>query len=235
MSCYEDIYNDFPLRCAKLWREMRESPVAKELDVTFMLMAAAAGFATPWEQLKVQPGQGASHSEQHPAFHQYDQKTYVSSLKIINTELDRFLAGSHLFDTADFDQWLKGSTPRIGNILESVEMRILPAVDIRAVKVRQVIKILRNAIAHNNIHAFARSRRGHAPDQRISELTFFSEARDSKLDASAGYDVVSMPVDDFKNFLDAWFELLKISQPKGRQLRLVVADALEEEHERAAA
>jgi pyruvate,water dikinase len=32
MSFYADIYNDFPLRCGRLWAEMRESPVAKELD-----------------------------------------------------------------------------------------------------------------------------------------------------------------------------------------------------------
>ena len=235
MSCYENIYNDFPLRCARLWTGLRDSPLAKELDVTFMLMAAAAGFATPWEQLKIQAGQGPQHSGQHPAFNSYDEKAYKSSLKIVNAELDRPLLQSSLFRNGNFGEWIFGEVGRIGEILGAVEMRTLPKVDKSAIKARDIVKILRNAVAHNNIHAFTRKRRGAVQDQRISELTFFGEAKEKGTNGVVGYNVVSLPVEDFSNFLESWFALLKRSQPQGRQLRLVVADALAEDHDRIAA
>ena len=233
MSFYADIYNDFPLRCGRLWAEMRESPVAKELDVTFMLMAASAGFATAWEQLKIQPGQADCHSGRHPAFLGYKPDLYRRSLEIVNEELSKTLDHSSLFEKANFAHWFKGQVAGIGDIRETVEMRSMPTDNCSASKVRDVIKVLRNAIAHNNLHAFARNHMGLSPDNKISEITFFSEAK--KGTTVVGYDFISMPVADFKNFLDSWFALLKRSHSKGQHLHLVLADAISENNERFAA
>ena len=238
MSCYEDIYNDFPLRCARLWEGMRDSPLAKELDVTFMLMAAAGGFATPWEQLKFPPGEAAARSGGHPAFHQYDQKAYEKSVTVVSKELALRLPHSDLFRSAKLNEWSYGFVESIGPILEAVEMRTLPTAKMDEVTVREIVKILRNSIAHNNIYAFSRKRsNGSGPDQRISELAFFCEQVKycDKKKIVVGFDVVAMPVADFHGFLDAWFALLKRAQPRGKQLRLVVSDALAEPHERVAA
>ncbi|MEI8401902.1 MAG: hypothetical protein WCG12_13955 [Alcaligenaceae bacterium] len=108
MSFYADIYNDFPLRCGRLCAEKREPPLAKEFDVTFMLMAASAGFATAWEQLKIQPGQADCHSGRHPAFLGYKPDLYSRSLKIVNEELSKTLDLSSLFEKANFAHWFKG-------------------------------------------------------------------------------------------------------------------------------
>lgn len=235
MSFYENIYNDFPLRCAKLWKGMRDSPKAKEFDVTFMLMAAAAGFATPWEQLGIQPGQGEQRSAGHPAFHNHDQKAYKRSLSFVDAELNRHVPDGQLFGGSKLSEWSFGRVDAIGQILEVVEMRSLPKVDMHTIKGRRMVKLLRNAIAHNNIYAFSRERReGGVQDQRISELAFFSEAKDAS-NRCDGYNIVSMPVGDFAKFIDAWFALLERVRPEGTQLRLVVASALSEEHERVAA
>jgi hypothetical protein len=233
MSFYADIYNDLPLRCGRLWAEMRESPVAKELDVTFMLMAASAGFATAWEQLKIQPGQGDQHSGRHPAFFGYKPDMYRKSLEVVNKELNKTLGVSSLFERANFAHWLKGQVAEIGDIRDTVEMRSVASDNCSESKVRSVIKVLRNAIAHNNLYAFARNRMGLSPDNDISEITFFSEAKESN--TVLGYDFISMPVADFKNFLDSWFLLLKRSQSKSQHLHLVLADAISENNERFAA
>lgn len=238
MSCYEDIYNDFPLRCARLWEGMRDSPVAKELDVTFMLMAAAAGFATPWEQLKIQPGSAAQHSGGHPAFHRHDQKAYEKSLAVIVKVLDQRLHSSDLFRDAKLTDWSCGLVKSIDQILDAVEMHSFQKTDMGEARTRDIVKILRNAIAHNNIYAFSRkSREGGGQDQRISELAFFSEKVEFSEDVKIvqGFDVVAMPVGDFQGFLNGWFSLLKRAQPRGKQLRLVVTHALAEAHERVAA
>lgn len=231
MSFYIDIYNDFPLRCGRLWREMRDLPAAKELDVTFMLMAAAAGLATPWEHLK----EIQSRSLQHPAFNGLDRNSYKKSIKILDEEFNVALIDSRLFDKSDLADWYICCVPEIGNILGAVEARSMQTNAHNVRKVRDAIRVLRNALAHNNIHAFARNRKGERPDNKISEITFFSQVRGTGSDGMHGYNVISMPVADFANFLDSWFALLKRARPDGKQLRLVVADALLEEHERLAA
>ncbi len=237
MSCYENIYNDFPLRCAELWNGLRDLPIAKEFDVTFMLMAAAAGFATPWEQLRIQPGQ-QRRSADHPAFYGYDSRAYKRSLIVVDGELNRHVPNGELFGDANLSEWLYGKVDAIGDIRDVVEVRSLPFVDMHKITGRTIVRVLRNAIAHNNIYAFSRRRReGEGLDQRISDLVFFSEIKNMAAEnvSCVGYNIVSMPVFDFYKFIDAWFTLLRRVRPAGAQLRLVVADALAEQHERVAA
>jgi len=81
MSYYENIYNDLPLRCARLWKKMRKQAEEQELDVTFMLMTAAAGFAAPFEHLKIQSGQ-AKDNRNHPAFKDFDESHYKKVLSM---------------------------------------------------------------------------------------------------------------------------------------------------------
>lgn len=99
---------------------------------------------------------------------------------------------------------------------------------------RQIVKVLRNAIAHNNIYAFARRQSGV-----ISDLAFFGEVidrnggRDSKV--IDHYEVLSMSIDDFRAFLTAWFALLRTVSRSGARLKLVVSNAMEIDDERLAA
>ena len=234
MSCYEDIYNDFPLRCASVWENLAGAAAAQDLDVTFMLMVAAAGFATPWEHLKIQPGQ-AKDNKNHPAFLHFDEKPYQRSLSMVDKALKASFQDSPLFCYASAGKWFYGHAQTIGAIRQMAESHSPRQGKIEDLTARSVVKILRNAIAHNNLYAFARDK-----SKVISELAFFSEVVD-KSKGSGGakqvlhYEVLALPVDDFRQFLTAWFALLNRAQPHGKQLKLVVATALEGDGDRLAA
>jgi hypothetical protein len=233
MSYYENIYNDLPLRCARLWKKMRKQVEEQELDVTFMLMTAAAGFAAPFEHLKIQSGQ-AKDNRNHPAFKDFDESHYKKVLSIMEKAFSCPVEESSLFVGSRLDEWFYGKTDSIEEIKDLVETKFRAGEGVKRLKSRDVIKILRNAIAHNNIYAFNRN-----AASEIDELAFFSEIRKKNEETQKsevhGYEVLSMPAQGFGDFLDAWFALLKRSSPKAALLRLAVPIALKENDDQAAA
>ena len=230
MSCYVDIYNDFPLRCANLWRKFNDAAKAEDLDVTFMMMCAAGGFATPWEHLKIQAGQGKDNKN-HPAFFKYDERKYTRSLKVMGQALSGCVADSRLFHGIDLNHCFYTQAKSINLIRNLAESRPHSDLDLGSQCSRKVVKALRNAIAHNNIHAFSNKQHNV-----ISDLVFFSEVlvnRGSNI--IDHYEVLVFRVRDFESFLTAWFALLDSVDKSGRFLKLVVSEAMENDDERVAA
>ena len=230
MSCYDDIYNDFPLRCARLWRKFNDAAKAEDLDVTFMLMCGAGGFATPWEHLKVLAGQGKDNKN-HPAFFKYDEHRYTRSLRVMEKALSGCVANSPLFQNVDLNHCFYTHAKSIELIRDSAECRSSPDLDLGSQCSRQIATTLRNALAHNNIYAFSNNQ-----SNVISDLAFFSEmpvSRGSQI--IDHYKLLVMPVEDFRAFLTAWFNLLQVASPKGNYLKLIVSNALEIDDERVVA
>jgi hypothetical protein len=228
MSSYVDIYNDYPLRCAKLWEDFNASAEAKNLEVTFMLMCAAGGFATPYEHLRIQPGQ-AQERQGHPAFNNFDQKKYEHSLKKVHSALNVAMAECLLFNGLHFDRCYYGHAKAINEVRDMAECRQSGSPPLSGQSARKIVKALRNAIAHSNIFAFAGGR-----SEDITDLGFFSEVVDSKIrdkKVVIGYDVIVMPVQDFQAFLTSWFDLLRKVSPKGKHLKLIFSNALETDDE----
>lgn len=231
MSCFIDIYRDFPLRCARLWDRLNQSagPESEDLSVTTMLMVAAAGFATPYEQLKIQEGQ-AGDGMVHPAFDIAHKGDYRKTLRTINKAFDAEVRASRLFMNLDFRNWRLGYCTQFDRIRDEAEYGTAASGHFESQKSRQVVKILRNALAHNNICAFARA----APGQ-ISHLGFFSEdvvyVENQK--KSQGWHVLTTATDSFAGFLNNWFALLEADEI-GRKphLRLVLSKAFNPEDER---
>jgi hypothetical protein len=222
MSCYNDLYNDYPLRCGKIWEDFYDDAKNKKIDVTFMLMCAAGGFAMPWEHLKIQPGQAKDNSG-HPAFFNFDPKRYAESLKAINTVFDAHVSESSLFSQMAPSQCFYGSAKGIEFIRDMAESGKNSPLFSSTKKARDVLKVMRNAIAHNNIYAFSRQQ-----GNEITDLTFFSaeyiwENEIKKIDF---YHFVVMSVDDFQSFISAWFVLLRRLKTYGKPcLRLVISNA----------
>jgi hypothetical protein len=231
MSYYYDIYNDYPLRCARLWESFNNSAEAINLEVTFMLMCAAGGFVTPFEYLKIQPGQSKNNKD-HPAFFNYDEVKYSRSLQAMDKALECLTSNSSLFRDVQLDKCFYARCDSIGLIRDIAETHQPKNFSIQDQKARTLVKLLRNAIAHNNIYAFAR---GHKRD--ITELTFFCETASSKGGQKTviGYELLSMPVEEFRAFLNAWFSLLRQTDSKCYQLKLILANALKDEDERISA
>ena len=232
MSCYDDIYNDFPLRCAKLWRKFNDAAKAEDLDVTFMLMCAAGGFATPWEHLKILAGQGKVN-QNHPAFFNYDERKYARSLKVMEKALSGRVVDSPLFQGVGLDHCFYAHAKSIELIRDLAEYGTPSDLDLGSQGSRQIVKALRNAIAHNNIYAFSKKQQNV-----ISDLAFFSEvlvsqaSRDKVIDH---YEVLVFRVDDFRSFLTSWFALLDAADKSGRHLKLVISNAMENDDQRVAA
>jgi len=239
MSLYLDIYNDFPLRCAEVWRSTRAVAQSEGREVTLMLMAATAGLATPWEHLKIQPGQ-AKDNRDHPAFNGFRESAYKHALKTVESALSPIAAESRLFVGTNCVRWGYGHAANLGLIRNMVERGEPPILALPALRARDVVNLLRNALSHNNLYAF-----GGLGGSEISHLTFFQEhaTREVGVKVVNGYDVLSMPVGDMEAFLENWFAMLEevahanseTNRPLAATLKLVISQALEGDDARAAA
>ena len=91
MTMYRDIYQDLPSRVNAVWQRAKEAPKKENTDlrVTAMLMAAAAGFAMPFENLRYERAGNKSNWDDHPAFHGRRQAQYKTSLKACNEFLKK--------------------------------------------------------------------------------------------------------------------------------------------------
>lgn len=91
MTMYQDIYQDLPGRVHRVWQRTNtssNSDCTEDLSVTAMLMAAATGFAMPWESLKNVGSGNRNDWNNHPSFANGDQVHYQSILK----KCDKFLS-----------------------------------------------------------------------------------------------------------------------------------------------
>ena len=204
MTAYRNIYQDLPSRVNRVWQQLSalQAPSdGEDLSVTAMLMAATAGLAMPFDSLKELGAGGKKSWNDHPAFQGIHQAQYKKSL----TGCDVFL-----------------KTPVSGCVgLKSCELVL--CTDLKDIKktvehpdqahaslsnektsTRQALKILRNALAHNNIVDLP----GHG--RQIEKLVFFSKNNwCSSCQRMDGWHVLVISVTAFREFLDAWFEMLK--------------------------
>ncbi len=202
MTAYRDIYCDLPSRVHEVWQRTQavDANDVEDRSVTAMLMAAAAGLAMPFENLKDVGIGNADKWKDHPAFQATDRAEYQKTLKAC-------------------DQFLQQSIQACRGLQNSLLLQCKELKDIRAAsesgegdssfnlakhKVRFAVKILRNALAHNNIFGI---RDGQG---QIEKLTFFSQSNwCSNCNRTDGWDVLVIPVTSFETFLLKWFELLK--------------------------
>lgn len=228
MSYYKDIYNDYPLRCGDLWRTLRKQAEDEKRDVTFMLMTAAAGLAAPYEHVK-ETSLPPDSSVDHPAIKDSsDPSRYTTVLRQMLKAIDGPASESRLFTNIDYSKWYFRKVERLDQIRECVEFRSAAGTCRNIRTPRDVISVFRNALAHNNIHAF---NRGNADE--IDEIAFFKQHR--KMDKVTGkyqclgYIVLAIPHLDFGSFLDSWFDMLKDVNPTAPWLRAVLSETPDED------
>lgn len=200
MTTYRNIYQDLPGRVNRVW-QLLSSPQdpndRDDLSVTTMLMAAAAGLAMPLESLKG----GSDDWKSHPAFQGVEQAQYKKSLK----ECDDFLK-KPISDC----EGLKSCDLMICTDLRDIRQTAEHPDQAHAIlnkektTTRQALKILRNALAHNNIVDLP----GHGC--QIEKLVFFSKNNwCSSCQRMDDWHVLVISVDAFKEFLETWFDMLK--------------------------
>lgn len=202
MTAFRDIYCDLPSRVHEVWQRTQaaEASDAEDRSVTAMLMAAAAGLAMPFENLKdVGIGNGEKWKD-HPSFQASDQPKYTKTLNAC----DHFFKQS-IEACSGLQNALLLHCRELHDIRDAAESGQGDAsLNIAKHNVRFALKTLRNALAHNNIFGI-RNDQGH-----IEKLTFFSQSNwCSNCNRTDGWDVLVIPVASFETFLLDWFKLLK--------------------------
>lgn len=202
MSNFQDIYRDFPSRVCEVWQRTKTHPdnEAEDRSVTAMLMTAAAGFAMPWENLKEVGLSERDNWNAHPAFDNTDQSSYRDVLKKCAIFFKQKLHECESLQDITFMhcQELADIKPAAENVSGGKALKL------KDHNVRCAIRIFRNALAHNNIAAIG------TDENHIQKLVFFSENRVGSGCHSTrdGWLVLTISVQSFGAFLDAWFLLL---------------------------
>lgn len=203
MTTYQNIYQDLPGRVHRVWQRLNTSSnfdCSEDLSVTAMLMAAAAGFAMPFENLRYSKLGDKRDWDDHPAFLGKDQAQYKKSLKACSAFLKKPIFQCQGLGDATLIQ-----CKELRDIQDAARSGNGHAVlNTQKHDTRFALDILRNALAHNNIV--------DVPDEanQIKKLAFFSKDNwCSSCGRTDGWNVLLISVDGFKQFLDAWFALLK--------------------------
>jgi hypothetical protein len=225
MSCYVNIYSDFPSRCQQVWERIERSSQKgdRDLSVTAMLMAATAGFATPWEHLRSDNTKAEKRAWQgHPAFKDVSQEAYDRTLRRLSKQFSEPLLTSPFFQDEKSFCWKLGYCKELKQVRDVGEYGEGER-NSKLKTVREFLVVLRNAFAHNNICAFG-------SDREIDRLSFFAEdaPRVNGQKKLIGWHVATTTVGGFNGFLKQWFD--QIREP---QLRLVLAESLELQDEMA--
>lgn len=235
MGIYTNPYADFPARVEELWKRLEHANNAAERDlsVTAMLMVAMAGFASPWEFLKHDNAGAFENREAHPAFDGISEEQYKSALKRVKAEISLPFAKSGLFGASAIDLWRFGHVGELSEARRHAEDLWRPKperYDKNIIKLpgnaRDVLKVLRNALAHGNVCAFM------GKSNSIDRLVFFSEDRENQGGKAivVGWHVATAKVEAFHHFLTGWFALIR--EPGAMQ---AISAALEADDERLAA
>lgn len=204
MTAFLNIYSDLPSRVHAVWQRTKRPKESdhRDLSVTAMLMAAAAGLAMPWESLKDKGVGNRSDWNAHPSFQEGDQASYKKTLEAIEG-----LCNKRLTDCTCQDETALYHCPNLSDIRNTVEQGgdSSTQLDLEDRTVREAIKIIRNALSHNNIFALG------GDLNEIEKLVFFSEHRERNGCQSTvnGWQVLVTSVGAFEKFLQTWFALLQ--------------------------
>jgi hypothetical protein len=205
MSNFVDIYQDLPSRVSEAWQRLQQQEQQqsgkRDLSVTAMLMAAATGLAMPLENLKdVGTGNSANWNE-HPSFANDNQRHYQAALKRYNDFSAQKLSTIDYLKSIPFMH-----CQSMSDIRDAIEGGIKGTQPWpKSPKVRCLIRILRNALAHNNIVAFGDN------VNEIKKLGFFSEKKTktgNNCTTKDGYLVLVIDTTAFQTFLKAWFDVI---------------------------
>lgn len=199
MSCYKDIYRDLPSRVYHIWREMREQTIThngQDVSVTMMLMAAATGLAMPLEHLD----RNSKKWKKHPAFKHVPQADFNKIKNKFSNFFEKKISNQKGLKDAFFMHCQK-----LEEIKDSAKIRHGDAcLDPQRHSTQFAVRVLRNALAHNNIADIPNE------SDQIKDIVFFSKSG-IQTESDTGWHVIVIPVESFREFLEEWFDLLKES------------------------
>jgi len=194
MSEYTNFVRDFPARCREVLK-MAEGPARlRGREVTLLLMAAASAFIVPFERLK--PDE-EPHASPHPSG---DRERFPEMAEAVSNLLNKPFLASELWQNQNAESWRVGELASIAGTPDDwPALKNAKPVSSQK-KVRSLLKIIRNALAHGNLFT-----KGGSP---VSEVIFVSTQRD-KDGNILGYSFLQVSPSDFQQLLIRWIDFLE--------------------------
>lgn len=194
MSAYKNFVMDFPGRCMNILEMAEKRATLLDREVTLMLMAASAGILIPFERLNLKG------RLPHPS---RDIKKFPEKAKRLGDLMEEEFLSSILC-SGEGSNWSSGKLNSLikdsGNWVNLDACAELnenkPMAEDK--KVVGVLKIIRNALAHGNIHT-----KGN-PIRQMIFISVYEEDGDIK-----NINFVSTCPKEFLKFLVKWFQFLK--------------------------
>ncbi len=191
MTQYKNLVQDYPNRCSEILNSFIQQATSIDREVTLLLMATAGGFVMPYERLR-------SDTVIKPA--PIDRDNYKKETDKLNSILTKPIKESQFFkDLMSKWRFSKPNKPvKKNEILDAYHNA--ERIDANK-KVVEVVKIIRNSIAHGNVLSI--------PDnyEQIQDIIFL--AGGEKPDGTIiPYKLIVLTPKELETFLFIWFELL---------------------------
>lgn len=193
MTSYVNFVQDFPTRCIDILQDYEERATLHGREVTLSITIATSALIIPFERLR-------PSATDHIASDRY--RECVSSLRqLLKRPFQSWANGSSwafhplipgplLRDSDHVEQWLGSFAPSPLAPSQTVE---------------ELLSLIRNALAHGNIHSFPST-----PSSSIENLLFLSKRRDPKTrELLDEYKLLQATPRDFTSLLRQWVLFLK--------------------------
>jgi hypothetical protein len=202
MSAYKNFVDDFPRRCREILRFAGKPALFRGREVTLALMVASAGLVVPYERLKPDGGE-----IDHPSG---DNKKFSDAADQLRTLLAEPFLSSTVWGSP-VSTWHSGKLKSVTGDPDSWE-GLRKRRPFQAEKtVKNVLTVIRNALAHGNIFTF----------KNPIEAIIFFKANFNDENKVRDYSFVYVAPADFHLFLEKWFDFLdqlRIPQPEAWEL-----------------
>ena len=184
MTQYHDYIIDLPGRCLDIFEYFEPEAKKQDKEVTLLLMAATSAFVIPLERIKSKE----LYSDSKEVFPSFDEEL---KKKWSESPLSRCPEEWPLGFTEDWDGGPNSWPP--------------PTTGVGNEDVSEVLRIIRNALAHGNLHTDGNLADGNY----IHLLRLHSEEHHEYYwNKVIGYKYLDIPVSDFRQFLFNWLALL---------------------------
>lgn len=186
---YRNFIQDFPIRCGEILKKYRNHDCKNGREVTHMFAIAAAAIAIPFSRLS---------EKEHPS---PDKKKYEQAVGKFTNLCDQcFLASCLWKDKDEARSWKSGQVPK-KDVNEDPQYWMSNSVSLKEdIKVVEVLKIIRNALAHGSIFTLP-------ANEPIENIIFLSKNCVKGI-FYGDYDLLTVTPEDFYKFLVNWVSFL---------------------------
>jgi hypothetical protein len=209
---------EYPLRCLELLQALEPTARKRKLLASFSLLAASGIFTIPYSRLK-------EHS--HPLGEPPRCRSLYDALRIINKQ--KFLGAEFWRETQPGPWRFSRIVSRPNSTINWRDERGLHPMRadaqnmIGTCKVREVLWVIRNALAHGNI-VYLDESGNESWGAEVRYLAFLTRHEELRAPPPKSYDLVTATEESFLDFVKSWANWLGRFPPDDRLIFREAAD-----------